>query len=132
MAKVTQVQIIKALQETGGIVTQAAEKLGLSSPNSLRKRINRSEKLLSVIVEIREQTKDLAELNIFKSMKEGDKQTSIWYLNSQGRDRGYGNKVEIEGKVSVQMAPDLSNLSMEELKQLEAIASKVASNPAAD
>lgn len=130
--KHSQEEVIEALKETGGIVSQAAEKLGLSSAPSLRARIRKSPALLKVVDEIRESTKDLAEGNIIKALKDGDKEISKWYLASLGRDRGYGNKLEVDGRVVIQPAPDLSNLSAEELKQLEEIANKVTSNTGTD
>jgi hypothetical protein len=133
MAKVSQKQIIQALTETGGVVTEAAKMLGLASVPSLRIRMAKNKALQDALTEIREQTKDLAEGNIISAIKSGDKETSKWYLASQGRDRGYGNKVEVEGKIAIQPAPpDLSKLSMEQLKQLEEIAKAVTGNPATD
>ena len=130
--QVTQEQVAKALRETGGIISEAAKVLGLASSTSLRTRIKNNKTLSALLDEIREDTKDLAEGNILKAMKDGDKTVSQWYLNSLGRDRGYGNKVEIDGKVRVEKEVDLSGLSLEELKQLEEIAKKVTGNSSTD
>jgi hypothetical protein len=128
--KHTQAEIIEALKQTGGVITQAAELLGIT-PDGLRKRVKHSETLTAAREEIREQMKDLAEGNIFKALKDGDKEMSKWYAASQARDRGYGTKIEVEGKIAIQQAPDLSKLSLEELKQLEVITKKTSCNTSA-
>jgi hypothetical protein len=127
----TQTEVIEALRQTGGIITEAAKVLGFTSADSLRRRVRTTPALQEVQDEIREQMKDLAEGNIFKALKDGDKEMSKWYAASQARDRGYGTKIEVEGKIAIQQAPDLSKLSMEELKALEAITQKTSCNTSA-
>ena len=128
----TQAEVIEALRKSGGIISDAAKLLGLSCPTSLRRRIKNSPKLNEALDEIREGLKDLAEGNILSALKLGDKDVSKWYLAALARDRGYGAKLEVEGKMTVQPAlPDLSNLSMEELKQLESITKKASGNSGA-
>lgn len=133
MAKtqVTQAQIIQALTETGGIVSNAATQLDMT-PQGLRKRVASNESIQTALEEIREQTKDLAEGVIIRELKAGDKDTARWYLASQARDRGFGNKVEVDGKVKIEKEVDLSGLSLEELKKLEEIANKVTGNSDTD
>lgn len=116
----TQAEVIDALRLTGGIITDAARKLELASSKGLRERIRTTPALLEVLEEIREETKDLAEGNILKALKDNDKDISKWYLASLARDRGFGNKSEIElkGNLTVERR-DLSKLSDEELSALE-------------
>jgi hypothetical protein len=130
--KHTQAEVIEALEKTGGIVTEAAGLLGLTAIDALRLRIKNTPALQDACGEIRERTKDLAEGNIITALKAGDKDVSKWYLSALGRDRGFGNKLEVDGRVAVQPAPDLSNLSMEDLKAIEAITKKASGNSPTD
>lgn len=124
--QVTQAQIIQALRETGGVISDAAKRLGLATAWGLRKRINSNQKLKDVLAEIREDTKDLAEGVVMTALKSGDKDIAKWYLAALARDRGYGNKQEIDlnGKLEIEQH-DLSKLSSDELKQLEETLKKV-------
>ena len=124
----TQTEVIEALKSTGGILSDAAKLLGLASVTSLRTRVKSTPALCAALDEIREEAKDLAEGIILSALKSGDKEIAKWYLASLARDRGFGNKLEVDGKVAVQPAPDLSNLSMEDLKALEAITKKASSD----
>jgi hypothetical protein len=126
----SQAEVINALKEAGGIISDATRILGLASVDGLRLRIRKSPKLQDALTEIRENTKDLAESVIFDALKARDKDVAKWYLASMARERGFGNKAEFEvkGKIAIQPEVDLSSLSMEELKQLEEIARKVSSN----
>jgi hypothetical protein len=128
----TQAEVIEALKKSGGIISDAAKLLELSSSTSLRERIKNDQNLTDAMNEIREDTKDLAEGNIISALKSGDKDVSKWYLASLAKDRGFGNKLEVEGRLQLQPPVDLTNLSLEELKQLEAIGKKVSSNSPTD
>lgn len=112
--------MIQALRQTGGIISEAAKVLGVKNSKSLRRRVKDTPALSDVLDEIREETKDLAEGSIITALKNGDKDIAKWYLASQGRDRGYGNKseVELKGNLTVERR-DLSKLSNEELRTLE-------------
>jgi hypothetical protein len=123
----TQAEVIQALQEMGGIVSEAAKKLGLASSTGLRERIKRNPALKAAVDEIREDTKDLSESVILDALKARDKDMAKWYLASLARDRGFGNKQEIEvkGKLEVE-AVDLGRLSGDELRQLEELVKKTS------
>ena len=122
----TQAEIIDALQKTGGVISETAKLLELSSVASFRARVRSTPALQEALDEIREQTKDLAEGNVISALKSGDKDMSKWYLASLGRDRGYGNRAEIDlnARVTVQKR-DLGKLSDEELDALETTLEKI-------
>jgi len=128
----TQAEVTEALKASGGIISDAAKLLEVSSASSLRKRIKDTPALCAALDEIRENTKDLAEGVILDALKARDKDVAKWYLASLARDRGFGNKVEVEGRIAIQPSVDLSGLSLEELKQLEEIGKKVSGNSPTD
>jgi hypothetical protein len=41
----------------------------------------------------------IAESNLFVRIKEGDEETSKWFLARKGRHRGYSEKIDTEQKV---------------------------------
>lgn len=115
----SQKEVIDALRKCGGIITKTAEMLGLASIGSFRQRIKNSPVLMAVLDEIRMDVLDKAEDNVITAIKEGDKDLSKWYLTKIGRERGYGEALEIKGELKNR--PDLSNLSEEQLEKLEEI-----------
>ncbi len=88
--------VIAALMATGGIYTHAAKKLGVR-PDSLRERVGNSTLLLEALKEAKYMNLDLAEGVIVKKIAGGDVGAAMWYLDRQGRDRGYGKQVEHKG-----------------------------------
>lgn len=123
----TQKEVVTALIKCGGIISKAAEMLGLASASSLRTRIKNDPKLSEAWDYVRMDILDKAEDNIVTAIKDGDKDVSKWYLAKMGRERGYGEALEISGSVTVNKT-DLSNLSEEELANLEAIIRKTTAN----
>lgn len=124
----TQAEVIIALKKCGGIISKASEMLGLASSNGLRERIKRTPKLLEALDEIRTDLLDKAEDNIVTAIQAGDKDVSWKYLTKMGKERGYGDTVTINGKVTIEQKPDLSNLSEQELAELEKIVSKTTNS----
>ena len=85
-----------ALRKDGGNVTKAAEQLGMTRRN-LYYRIEASEHLQAVLVEIRESTVDLAENVLLTALKDGNLTAAIFIAKTQGRARGYSERVEMTG-----------------------------------
>jgi hypothetical protein len=105
-------EIEDALRANGGLLTSAASSLTRNSPTGqritrqgLKKRIKNSARLQAVLPEIDEALKDLAEANIFKLIKAGDRHTSIWYLGTKARDRGYGQQLGVSAGFDDQGRP---------------------------
>lgn len=119
-------EIQEALTKSGGIISEAAKLLEITR-RGLQKRIEKSEVLQKFRDELREEEKDLAEAIIHDALVAKDKDIAKWFLASQAKDRGFGNKseVELKGKVQVEETPvDLSKLNKEELNDLEEILKK--------
>lgn len=127
----SQTEVIEALRRSGGIISDAAKLLDMTREH-LSSRVNKSEILKRTRDEVRESEKDLAEAIIHDALVARDKDIAKWYLSAQARDRGYGNKqeVELKGKIEVDEKPDLSKLSEKELNDLEQILKKTADSSA--
>jgi hypothetical protein len=60
---------------------------------------------------------DLAEKQVAIRIKAGDARTCKWFLDAQGKERGYGQKLSIEGNINKE--PDSKfNERMEKIKKL--------------
>lgn len=73
--------------------------------------------------EIEELQKDMAEASILKQIKEGNTTMTIFYAKTKMRDRGYGEKVELDHHTEVEL--DFSKLSDEELLQYNELLNKM-------
>lgn len=124
--KLTLKSIEFALRTHGGNITDAAHFLG-TTPKVLRQRVEKSEKLQGVIEEMVSQLLDYAENVVAQSIFAGNVGTSMWYLKTKGKDRGYSEKVtgELEiGEKSMRSADELIKAMREgarELKEASAI-----------
>lgn len=85
-----------AIRNSGGNVTKAAEALDMTR-SGLYSRIQKSEHLQAVLVEIRESTVDLAENVLLTALKDGNLTAAIYITKTQGRARGYSERVEMTG-----------------------------------
>jgi ribosomal protein L18 len=89
-------RIEAALRKGGGNVTKAAETLKMTRRN-LYYRIEASEHLQTVLVEIRESTVDLAEDVLLTALKDNNLTAAIYITKTLGRARGYSERNEITG-----------------------------------
>lgn len=89
-------QIKDALEKTGGNVSRAAEALGISG-RGLRQRIADNAELREFVTEQREAIVDLAEDVLITQLKTGNLTAAIFVAKTQGRARGYSERVEMTG-----------------------------------
>ena len=91
-------QVEKAIRDSGGYVTTAAEMLDCS-PTTIRKYLKESKQLREVLFETRERMLDVAESELMKLMT-SDKNDKvkvtalIFYLKCQGKDRGWIDRAD--------------------------------------
>lgn len=89
-------QVEAALRANGGNVTKAAEQLDIAR-SALYHRIQNHEVLKDVLAEIRESTVDMAENVLITALKDGNLTAAIFIAKTQGRARGYSERVEMTG-----------------------------------
>jgi hypothetical protein len=89
-------QVIAALKAAGGIKLGAAMKLRCS-PTTVQNYIDRHPEIGDAIVEIKQNTLDLAETKLVEQIGKGNMTAIIFYLKTQGKERGYIERVENTG-----------------------------------
>ncbi len=67
----------------------------------IHKRIRDSPLLKETLEDVREENLDLAESKLYEMIKSGDKIAIIFFLNCQGKARGYVERQELTGKEGV-------------------------------
>jgi len=96
MAKLTVSKVEKALLEHNGILTKAAEALQCSR-TALYKFIDNNPELEDIRAEATERLLDVAEGHLASAVNGGDMKTIRWYLERQGKNRGYTTRTEQTG-----------------------------------
>jgi transposase-like protein len=86
--------VIAAIHAEGGMLVQAARRLGCS-PMALHKQARKYPEVRQALGEARERTIDLAELRLFEAVLRGEPWAIQCYLTCQGRARGYGVQVAL-------------------------------------
>jgi hypothetical protein len=108
-------QVAEALSAAGGVQADAARILNCSR-STLNGYVRRYPTLQELIIQTREETLDLAESQLIKKVKDGNMTAIIFYLKTQGKQRGYVEKGEAPQKQDD--TQDFSALSTEELEAL--------------
>lgn len=94
MPSYTDEQIITALRSCRGMVYVAANQLKCS-PNTIKKRIEKSQKLKDVLEAETGFMLDTAELKLVSKVIDGDVGAIRYLLSCKGRDRGYGERLDV-------------------------------------
>ena len=94
MAKYTNKQILKAYKSERFNKTKTARRLGISNQH-LYRLISKDPKLKKMLIQAEEERLDTAEDVLLKMIEGENFQAVKFFLETKGRDRGYGNKVEV-------------------------------------
>lgn len=99
MARVKNIRtsdIKRALLESGGIVRQAARRLGISA-DAMYYHLRRKKSLRNFLAEVRQQAVLMAEQVVFERIREGDLEAARMILRSQlGAPYGWSERTNIE------------------------------------
>lgn len=93
-------EILMALEAARGLVSLAAERLGMTR-QAVFQRMSRDPELAEFAAEMRERQIDITEAKLFQAINNGDMTAIIFYLKTQAKGRGYVEKVEHSGPVEV-------------------------------
>ncbi len=116
---------LKAMEESLGIVSDAA-KLCDISPSNHYDWMKSDEEYVKRIDAIGELVKDFGESALHKNVKKGKERSVYFFLERRARDRGYGKTLDLTTKGDkLGEELDYSNLSEEELMQLQEIHKKL-------
>lgn len=86
-------QIIEALKQSGGFLSQAAKKLKVTQA-SLCLMVKKSDTLQEAITYIVDAQLDLAESQLIKLISDGNLSAIKYYLDNKGEMRGYGKQFQ--------------------------------------
>lgn len=100
--KLTEKAVEAELHKTLGQITIAATNLGVVY-NTVKRVLDESEKCREIVEHYRQLRVDKAELALEKAIQDGEPWAVSLTLKTQGKDRGYVERQEIEpiGKVNV-------------------------------
>ena len=96
MKKASVAEIEPLLTEFSGNLAAVARKLGVSR-GTVQNRIAESPTLQVKLQDARETMIDNAEVMLYKKIKDGDTVALIFFLKTQGRRRGYSERIEHTG-----------------------------------
>lgn len=121
--------IIKAIYDAHGLETVVAQTLGVPTLQISALRLN-DEEVKKAFKEAKERQLDITELQLFKKIHTGDLGALIWYLKTQGKDRGYVERREYSGPDGEPIpAPTQSVVVQVEQSQRQAVQMTEAMTP---
>jgi len=94
----TEQEIAFAIIDCGGYISAIAKTLGCKI-ESIRNAINSNPELKELVYEQREELLDNAERGLVKAVNAGKLEAIKFVLSRLGRNRGYGQKIEVDAKV---------------------------------
>ena len=104
--------ILEALEQTLGVVTSACRKVGVGR-TTFYGWLNDDEEFAKAVQDIENEALDFAESQLHQQIKSGNPTSTIFYLKTKGKKRGYIERMETE---NTNKNLDLSNLTDEELE----------------
>jgi len=91
----TEEQIKEALTKAGGFISIACKSLSCTR-RTIYNYIDKFPELKDIVTDIREQYLDIAEAALIKNVKDGKSSDIKYFLNTQGKRRGYVERSELD------------------------------------
>lgn len=88
--------LLNALENSLGIVTSACREVGLSRETHYR-WIKEDDEYAKAVSDLKNVSLDFAEAKLFRLMKAENTSAIIFYLKTQGKNRGYVERQEVAG-----------------------------------
>ena len=125
----TDEQYLEAIEKSDGVMSTVAEILGITR-NSVYAKFKNNPHLKEAYDAKQEAVVDVAESELLKLIKAGDFQAIKFFLSSsaKGRERGYGDTLQINTKVEKTTNWNLQVLGVDELLRLEETATRLISS----
>lgn len=98
--KISQKTLLEAIRNSGGIYSTIARKLDIAW-STARIKVEADPVTKQAYDDECERVLDLAEATIIKSVEGGDTSDAKWLLARKGKKRGYGDKLELDGSVTM-------------------------------
>jgi hypothetical protein len=91
-------QVATAITETRGLISYAAQRLACDQ-QTIRNYIRRHQTVRDALEEARGQIVDLGELRLFQAVDAGESWAVQFLLRTVGRDRGYGDRIDLKADI---------------------------------
>lgn len=91
---ISEAKVAAAIKRHDGNLSKAAAALKTSRQN-ISQRVKGSERLQAVVEGTQVFLLDTAEGNVAKALRAGDKEMTKFYLTQKGKNRGYGNNLQV-------------------------------------
>lgn len=118
--RLTVEEIIKAVNDSNGFLTFAAEKLGCSYQN-IWQRAKKNPELKEAIEAIGEHHLDVAEDKLVEAIKHGESWAICFFLKCKGKHRGYVERSEVAGvgesPITINIVPMLTEAQDKKLTE---------------
>ena len=114
MARKTQKAVLEAIKGSGGIMSAIARRLDVTWYTA-KKYVEKWQATREALLAEMESVKDIAESTLIKSIQSGNTQDAKWYLSKKAKDRGFADRIEVEGRnetvITVFEIPDNGRLT---------------------
>jgi hypothetical protein len=94
--KYTQEEMIKALEESKGLIAPAARALGCSR-DTIRSYLEEYTAVRQAKLDQREAVTDMAENSLYEAIRRGEAWAVCFYLKCMAKNRGYIERAELTG-----------------------------------
>jgi len=105
--------LLEALESSLGVVTSACKKVGVGR-TTFYNYVNADEEFAKAVEDIENVALDFAESQLHQQIKTGNATSTIFYLKTKGKKRGYVERME---SVNTNKNFDMSKLTDEELAE---------------
>ena len=95
MAQNKKEKLLKALQETQGLIYHACKKAGNISRSTYYRYMKEDKEFAKAVEEIKEAQVDYVEGQLIKNISKVKETSIIFYLKSKAKDRGYAERLDI-------------------------------------
>ena len=89
MAKIKKERILEAMRMSGGMIAAVAHMLGVTR-KTVYNWMKSDPELKAEMEDIREDSIDMVESQLFRNVQKGNQRAIEYYLNNMAKDRGYG------------------------------------------
>lgn len=106
--------LIEALEKSLGIVTTACRQVDIAR-NTFYTYLKDDEEFAKKVKDIENIALDYAETALFKNIKDGKEPSTIFYLKTKGKQRGYIERSEITGKDGEQLFNNMTEQDKQDI-----------------
>ena len=91
-------KFLEVYKKTGAMVNKSCEAVGINRSTFFRWK-EKDEEFAEKCKDIEEGLLDFVEASLLKQIQAGDTTATIFYLKTKGKNRGYVEKVQVDGKM---------------------------------